>query len=505
MNPAALSSGQGELITQKFQQSDAVEITLASGRNLRLSNFLDTYVAIGDEIKFALPRNGQAPTAPELLIKRSTGTFLYQAPIGYATKPKTDKFRRPYVYVETAGGTLGLTGLHLTCAALRDYFYSPDRNRHQESRSLYDILRTRHGASQGDLRLAYKLRELELLSTCALSTQRSALERAFNILAIPELRSCYDALLLDPGFPVPFPFSGFGLILGSGHPIKDRFLVHRIISFIPERRKRRFKLPLRKPTYYRDWAVYRDSRGKLEMMFDPILLPIGFEPNWNRWKHLLGTAVDVEAEFVKTGKYYRRGNQWKLATWETALPSRIEISLPEDLEHALKTAQRTHHRFGQYSDWINAIRRRIETVPMEKSELERLAAAEGIPSDFDVAQINWKADYDSYYYRQLFKRAKSLYLYSDQYIFLTDNAVIVETPQAGHATYIFSAPSNMESFLRGYAQTTKQAIRTNQGNCAEQLGFLARIVHGSHHQQWLNDLRKWLGEPVEFGQVIKSR
>lgn len=505
MNPAAPSSGQGELITQKFQQSDAVEITLASGRNLRLSNFLATYVAIGDEIKFALPRNGQAPTAPELLIKRSTGTFLYQAPIGYATKPKTDKFRRPYVHAETAGGTLGLTGLHLTCAALRDYFYSPDRNRHQESRSLYDILRTRHGASQGDLRLAYKLRELELLTTRAPSTQRSALERAFNILAIPELRSCYDALLLDPGFPVPFPFSGFGLILGSGHPIKDRFLVQRIISFIPERKKRRFKLPLRKPTYYRDWAVYRDSRGKLEMMFDPILLPIGFEPNWNRWKHLLGTAVDVEAEFVKTGKYYRRGNQWKLATWETALPSRIELSLPEDLEPALKTAQRTHHRFGQYSDWINAIRLRLETVPMEKSELERLAAAEGIPSDFDVAQINWKADYDPYYYRQLFKRAKRLYLYSDEYIFLTDNAVIVETPQAGHATYIFSAPSNSESFLRAYAQTTRQAIRTNQGNCAEQLGFLARIVHGSHHQQWLNDLRKWLGEPLEFGQAIKPR
>jgi hypothetical protein len=56
----------------------------------------------------------------------------------------------------------------------------------------------------------------------------------------------------------------------------------------------------------------------------------------------------------------------------------------------------------------------------------------------------------------------------------------------------------MSFFLRAYSQTSKQAIRANQGNCAERLGFLARIVHGNSHQSWLNDLRKWLGEPVEF-------
>jgi hypothetical protein len=30
---------------------------------------------------------------------------------------------------------------------------------------------------------------------------------------------------------------------------------------------------------------------------------------------------------------------------------------------------------------------------MEKSELERLADEEGIPADFEVAQINWKSRY----------------------------------------------------------------------------------------------------------------
>ena len=135
---------------------------------------------------------------------------------------------------------------------------------------------------------------------------------------------------------------------------------------------------------------------------------------------------------------------------------------------------------------------------MEKRELDQLAAAEGIPADFDVAQINWKADYDRYYYRQLCRRANQLFLYREEYIFLTPTAIVVETPQAGHATYVFSRPPDTSLFLQAYPQTSKQAIRANQTNCAERLGFLARIVHGSSHQSWLSDLRKWLGEPVEF-------
>lgn len=87
------------------------------------------------------------------------------------------------------------------------------------------------------------------------------MERAFNILALPScapaaMRYCCDALLVEPSSPVLFPFSGFGLILVSGIPMKDRFLARRIISFIPERKNIRFKLSRRKLTYYLDGAVY---------------------------------------------------------------------------------------------------------------------------------------------------------------------------------------------------------------------------------------------------------
>lgn len=499
MSAPTPSSRQAETVVQKRQQSGSIEVVFTSGRSLLLSKFLAASVDPEDKVNFSLPSGEGVPSAPELLIQRATGAYLYQASIGYVTKPKIDQFKHPYVHAEIAGGALGFSGLHLTCAALRDYFYSPERNRVHGRGTLYDVLGASRGASLGDLRLAYKLRELELLATSAPLTQQATLMRAFNILAIPELRACYDALLTDPKSALLFPFSGFGLILVSGVPMNTRFFARRIISFLPERRRKRFKLPLRKLTYYTDRAVYRDSRAKLEMTFDPILMPIGFDSSCNRWKHLLGATIDVEAEFVKTGKHSRRGSQWKLITWETALPSRMELHLPESLEESLNMARHTYQRFGQYSDWIQSVRERLESAPMEKSELENLCAAEGIPADFDVAQINWKADYDPYYYRQLCRRAKRLYLFRDQYIFLTQSAVIVETPQAGRATYIFSYPKEVDRFLRAYARTSKQAIRTNQANCTEQLGFLGRIVHGNRHQHWLDTLRKWLGEPVEFG------
>jgi hypothetical protein len=348
--------------------------------------------------------------------------------------------------------------------------------------------------------LAYKLCELELLTAGAAPSRRGALERAFNVLSVPELRACYDALLNDPKSPALFPFAGFGLILVSGSPLNDRFFVRQIISFIPEWRKRRFKLPLRKMTYYSDRAVYWDSRARIEMTLDPILLPIGFHPNWNRSKHLLGTKIDVDTYFVRTGKYCRKGSQWKLVTWDTALASRTKITLPENLKEAVGEAKRTYQRFSQYSSWIEEMRQRIEREPMEKSSLESLCAAEGIPADFDVSWISWKPDYDPYYYKQLLKRAKRLYLFRTEYVIETANAIIVETPQTGHATYFFSPSKDLKQFLCAYARTAKEAIRKNQENCGDCLGYLGRVVHGKNRNQWLAEVKKRLGEPVNYGE-----
>ena len=126
------------------------------------------------------------------------------------------------------------------------------------------------------------------------------------------------------------------------------------------------------------------------------------------------------------------------------------MTLPRNLEANLLQAEKTHHRFGKYSDWIDRVRARLEQTPLEKSELEHLAVEEGVPADFDVAQINWKPDYDPFYYQHLLVRAKRLYLFRDQYLFLLPSVLVAETPQAGHATYLFSRPDSLADFFRLY-------------------------------------------------------
>src|SRR5215469_16372896 len=67
--------------------------------------------------------------------------------------------------------------------------------------SLYEILRIPASASAAELRVAFKLRDLELKSAGASHSQRVALERAFNIVGMPDVRDCYYALLADPEAP----------------------------------------------------------------------------------------------------------------------------------------------------------------------------------------------------------------------------------------------------------------------------------------------------------------
>jgi len=70
-----------------------------------------------------------------------------------------------------------------------------------------------------------------------------------------------------------------------------------------------------------------------------------------------------------------------------------------------------------------------------------------IPADFDVAQISWRPDYDSFFYRQLSSRARQVYLFRGEYIFDLETVVVVETPRLGYATYVFAKPRSMASFL----------------------------------------------------------
>ena len=69
-------------------------------------------------------------------------------------------------------------------------------------------------------------------------------------------------------------------------------------------------------------------------------------------------------------------------------------------------------------------------------------------------------------------------------------AVVVETPQLGHATYVFAKPRSMDSFLSTYTKIRKDDVRRNRNNAAERLGFLGRVVHGTNPRTWLKEIPK---------------
>ena len=494
------------VVSIQVQESPAVCV-FANQAKLLLPRFLATNIAIGDEITFPIPSAGAVGT--EIYITKNgfagTNRCLYQAPIGYVSQPKQDKRNQSFVSAEVHQGGLGIGTIFLPCEVLREYFYRLPRTTDRiDHPTLYGVLRIPASASPSELRVAFKLRDVELRMAGVQHRERVALERAFNIVGQPELRACYDALLADPEAPAVFPYGGFGSLVVAGEPSRDgeTFFARRILAFSPDLRRRRFHVTLRRCDFYDDRALCRDMRRKLEFWLDPAALHTLWDRTWNQWKHLLGTKIEVEGTFVQSGKYRKRRGEWELVTWETALPSRLEVKLPPDFQQLTESAKNTYHRFGAYSRALDQIRLRLEHRAVERAELQQVCSELGIPGDFDVAQISWRADYDPFFYLQLSRRARRIYLFRGEYIFDVEKAVVVETPQLGHATYIFAKARSMDTFLSLYTKITKDDIRRNRDSAAERLGFLGRVIHGTNPRAWLKEVLQRIGEKIDFASAI---
>ena len=55
---------------------------------------------------------------------------------------------------------------------------------------------------------------------------------------------------------------------------------------------------------------------------------------------------------------------------------------------------------------------------------------------------------------------------------------IVETPQLGHATYVFAKPRSMDSFLALSTKITKDDIRRNRNDARRASQLVGRVIHG---------------------------
>src|SRR6516164_5492624 len=198
--------------------------------------FLARHLRAGDQI---CAEPGTSSPVCEVLSRRSLNgrraRQLYFSRIGYVTQPKSDKRDQYFVRAEVAASKIGITSLHLTSSAIRDYCYFFTRRPGEDrSATLYELLRASPAAAFADLRLCYRIRRLEL-SASGLAEELRSIERAFNLLMHPQLRSCYDALLRDADSPALFPYGGGGQYVVSGEQAADRqsFFVRQLLGYLP--------------------------------------------------------------------------------------------------------------------------------------------------------------------------------------------------------------------------------------------------------------------------------
>ncbi len=279
ITPLPLETVYGGTVVRVTLEGDRAVCQLSRGAPLIVSSVLGRYLGVGDEI--ATPLGGEETAGTEIHVRKAASSRrlreLYQAPAGYVTQPKEDKRKEPFVMAEVRASRLGITAVHIPCHAVRDHFYAADRHRDwRMQRPLYEVVGMPPAAGPAELRLSFRIRQMELQAHGAMLNAHRELERAYNILAHPELRACYDALLQDPESSALFPYSGFGSLLVSGDRSRDgkTFFANRILAFLPELSRRRFRASLRKFEFYGNHAIYHDARRKLELMADQAALPL---------------------------------------------------------------------------------------------------------------------------------------------------------------------------------------------------------------------------------------
>ncbi|MBA3973738.1 MAG: hypothetical protein C0504_05905 [Candidatus Solibacter sp.] len=334
---------------------------------------------------------------------------------------------------------------------------------------------------------------------------RRGCEKAFNILANPDLRACYDSFLADDMAMLPFPYGGEGDILVAGDLSKDgsTFFARAILSYKPTTSRKRLKIRLRSFEFLPDRLGFLESRRKLEVWLDSGLLN-GFrwDTSWNNWKHWLRSAIELDATFVNSARYRYGKGEWQVRSWWTALPSRIALTVTERLETDVERARGVHELLGRYSEFVHRVREQAKRQPLDASDVQSWLDQLGAAPDLRPEYLCWKPDYEEYYFAQLRKRAVAWLLFREEFLFVLQGAIISEIPMPGHATYVFALPSDRENFLRLYERTSRNEIRQNAGNVASELGFVGRVVRGRKRKRWLTEVLKLAGEQVNLLDAV---
>jgi hypothetical protein len=191
-------------VVKMTPEATRTKCLFADGATILVSNFVACFIRAGDELRF--PANLQAADVSTQIYIRNTSNRqrrhdAYQADIGYAAPPQKDKRGNLFVSASVAGRGIGIRAIHLPCDVLRDYFYAGNRRgAWGRQPSFYELLRVNASATPTDLRLAFKLRKLELRAARAHSAN-------FARSSAPSIswRTSNSALATTPCLAIPPP------------------------------------------------------------------------------------------------------------------------------------------------------------------------------------------------------------------------------------------------------------------------------------------------------------
>ena len=488
------SAVEPRLLAEAVPSNGFAHCRFEDGGNADVPGILGRFLKRRDQLRFL-------GATSEVLIERQTGPRykqLLHATIGHAGLPKVGQNCQAYVRAELPGCKEGPRALFLSADAIRRYFYAFSE---APAQSLYQFLSVPDTASTEQLRIAWRMRSLELKVGGAESRQFSCVERAFNLLAHPDLRNCYDAMRRDDDALPLFPYGGFGAILVEGHMSKegDAFFADQILGYKPETVVRTVNFLLRQCDFLADRVVCRDGRRKLEVWLDSNIVPdLQWDLTWNHWKHWLSTRLAVKATLVTSGKYRLHKGEWALQKWQVALPSRLGVQVPASLAEDIRRALEIHALFGQHSDLVRHVRVQCEKVPVEHIQVQGWLDQAGASPRLKTHHVTWRPDYEPFYFEQLRKRSRTWFLFRDEYLFVWGRVLIAEIPEPGHATYVFAKPPDLDGFLERYAILTREEIRRNHDGAAAAVGFIGRVVRGKRKKRWLASVLKLAGEKAEY-------
>jgi hypothetical protein len=147
----------------------------------------------------------------------------------------------------------------VTTRQIRDYFFAPDRSSNWTAQpSWFDILGVREPSTPAEIRLAYRVRTMELkVGPCDTKhVTQAQLARGLQILTDPDLRREYLSLLKDAEHNVSFPPWTIGFLFAFGVKRRNLFVVHGILRFAPQAEERRVRIALRRFRFEGPMAVW---------------------------------------------------------------------------------------------------------------------------------------------------------------------------------------------------------------------------------------------------------